>query len=55
MCKTSLIKYKSWLVETFFDYGKVITLSLLKMNSPDNKSASIETIKISISKSGAKT
>ena len=46
---------KSWLVNKFFDYGKIIALCLLKMKSSTKANASVEVIKISISKSGAKS
>ena len=49
------MKEKSWLVNKFFDYGKIIALCFLKIKSSTKTNASFEVIKISISKLGAKS
>ena len=53
--KTSFMKEKSWLVNKFFDYGKIIAPCFLKMKSSTKTNASVEVVKTSISKSGAKS
>ena len=55
LCKTFLMKENSWLVEKFCYCGKIIALSLLKMKPSNKTNASVETIKISMSKSLAKS
>ena len=55
LCKTSFMKEKSWLVNKFFAYGKIIALCFLKIKSSTKTNANVEVIKISISKLGAKS
>ena len=51
----SLIKDKSWLVEKFVDCEKITGLCLPKMKLHNKTNTNVETIKIYISKTGAKT
>ena len=55
LVESFLDKGKPWLVEKFFYCGKIIALSLFKMNSFNKTNSGVENIKISLPKLGAKT